>query len=76
MKLLAMASALLGVIVQAAVAETAAVPQSLATTEAAGADEDRIRRKDRPEMAQVRQAVQAFRLITATAGLRPGAASD
>lgn len=76
MKLLAMASALLGVFAQAAVAETAAVPQSLATTEAAGADEDRIRRKDRPEMAQVRQAVQTFRVITATAGLRPGAASD
>ena len=76
MKLLAMASVLLGVIVQAAVAETAAVPQSLATADAANTDEDRVRRRDRPEMAQVRQAVQAFRLITGTAGLRPGAASD
>ncbi|MCZ0941113.1 MAG: hypothetical protein OXJ55_20920, partial [Caldilineaceae bacterium] len=76
MKLVALVSALLGVFAQAAVAATAGASEALVTTEAASAQEDRVRRNDRPEMAEVRQAVQVFRLITASAGLRPGAASD
>ena len=76
MKLAALASALLGVFAHAAVATTAPVSESPAPSEAANVAEDRVRREDRPEVSQVRKAVQAFRLITATAGLRPGAASD
>lgn len=76
MKLVALASVLLSAFAYTAVAATAGASEAPAATEAASVDEDQVRRKDRPEMAQVRRAVQAFRLITASAGLRPGAASD
>ena len=75
MKLVVVAAALLSIFAQSAMV-AADVSEPTAATDATSADEDRVRRRDRPEMAQIRQAVQAFRLITATAGLRPGEASD
>ena len=75
MKLVVVAAALLSIFAQSAMV-AADVSEPTAAKDATSADEDRVRRRDRPEMAQIRQAVQAFRLITATAGLRPGQASD
>ena len=76
MKRVAVTSALLSVLALAATAAAPDVSERTVTTEVTNSDGDSVRRKDRPEMAQIRQAVQAFRLITDSAGLRPGSAED
>ena len=41
-------------------------------SESAGSEMQAPRSSDRPELAEIRQAIQVFRQVTASAGLRPG----